>query len=134
MEHSINRLISAARQAREAAYAPYSNFKVGAALLAADGEIFTGCNVENLSFGLTVCAERNAVFSAVASGRQKFTAIAVVTDSISPATPCGACRQVLNEFAPDMWVVCANLDTQQKMFRLRELLPEAFQEFKPGQE
>jgi cytidine deaminase len=99
---------------------------VGAALLTEDGEIFQGSNIENLSFGLTVCAERVATFSAVAVGKRKFTGLALVTDTPEPVTPCGACRQVLHEFSPDLWIVAANLKGQQRMFRLQELLPDAF--------
>ena len=98
-EISLNELFEEARKAADFAYAPYSKFRVGAALLASDGTVFTGCNVENRSFGLTVCAERNAVFKAVSSGRRTFIALAVSTpDSEIPVGPCGACRQVLSEF------------------------------------
>ncbi len=92
-------LLILAREVRAKAYAPYSNFPVGAALKARSGKIFYGCNVENLSFGLTCCAERNAVFAAVAAGEREFEAIAIVADSKEPVTPCGACRQVLAEFS-----------------------------------
>lgn len=119
-------LLDRAREARELAYSPYSRFSVGAAVLAEDGQIFTGCNVENISFGLTVCAERVAVFSAVAAGLRNFTGLALVTDTPEPVTPCGACRQVLHEFAPDLWIVTANLQGQQRVFRLQELLPDVF--------
>src|ERR1700760_1380000 len=95
-------LVTAARAARERAYAPYSRFQVGAALRTRSGRVFCGCNVENLSFGLTVCAERAAVFAAVAAGEADFEAIAVVADSVQPVTPCGACRQVLVEFSSDL--------------------------------
>jgi len=123
-------LLDCAREARTAAYVPYSGFAVGAALLTAGGQVFRGCNIENVSYGLTVCAERVALFAAVAAGEREFTALAVVTDSAAPATPCGACRQVLYEFAPDLQVLLANLQGRQKKFRLKELLPEAFDSFK----
>jgi cytidine deaminase len=125
----LQELVERATLARELSYSPYSRFAVGAALRTADGEIFTGANVENVSFGLTVCAERVAVFSAIAAGKTKFTGLAVVTDVPEPVTPCGACRQVLYEFAPDLWVVAANLQGQQRMFRLPELLPAVFDQF-----
>src|SRR5262245_31791254 len=96
-------LVQAAIDVRQKAYAKYSNFLVGAAILAADERIFAGCNVENASYGLTICAERAAVFSAVAAGQQKFQALAIVT--AGGATPCGACRQVLAEFAPELLIL-----------------------------
>ncbi|KAB2647460.1 MAG: cytidine deaminase [Verrucomicrobia bacterium] len=116
-------LLDAARLAREQAYAPYSRFAVGAALRTKSGRIFTGCNVENLSFGLTICAERSAVFSAVAAGERDFTALAVVADSRQPVTPCGACRQVLAEFAPALPVCSANLQGAVFESSIAELLP-----------
>ena len=97
----MNELFSLARQAAESAYAPYSRFRVGAALITDDGTIFSGCNVENRSYGLTVCAERTAVFKAVSGGQRSFKALAISTpDSPIPVGPCGACRQVLSEFMP----------------------------------
>ncbi len=111
MKPEFRSLIDAAIEARLAAYAPYSNFQVGAALLCQSGEIFTGCNVENLSFGLTICAERSAIFAAVAAGQQKFRAIAVVADSEKAISPCGACRQVMCEFG-DFPVILTNLQKQ----------------------
>jgi cytidine deaminase len=118
-------LLQEARAVRDVAYAPYSRFAVGAALRGRSGRVFTGCNVENLSFGLTSCAERNAVFAAVASGEREFEAIAIIADSKSPVTPCGACRQVLAEFAPDLPICCSNLEGQVFEATLRELLPRA---------
>lgn len=108
---------------RERAHAPYSRFAVGAALLTREGKIFCGCNVENLSFGLTICAERAAVFSAVAAGETDFVAIAIVSDSKEPITPCGACRQVLAEFASDLEVRSATVDGTVFRSTLAELLP-----------
>lgn len=119
-------LISVAKKAREHAYAKFSNFKVGAALLSADGKIFSGCNVENSSYGLTNCAERTAVFKAISEGCTNFMALAIYTDANPPATPCGACRQVLYEFNPDLEIVCANNMGVSEKFKLSELLPEGF--------
>lgn len=119
-------LIEKARQARECAYAPYSGFKVGAAILASNGEIYTGCNVENASYGLTSCAERNAVFKAVCAGEREFKRLAVVTDLAEPAAPCGACRQVLAEFDLDLTVIMANTQGEKRITTVRELLPQAF--------
>lgn len=116
-------LIEAAWQAREMAYAPYSNFQVGAALLAADGRVFSGCNVENISYGLTNCAERVAIGAAVAAGAREFLAVAVVADTGLPISPCGACRQVLAEFDVPL-VMLANRSSREQ-FRLDELLPRA---------
>lgn len=116
-------LIDAAWQAREMAYAPYSQFSVGAALLAEDGRVFSGCNVENISYGLTNCAERVAIGAAVAAGVRKFMAVAVVADTGVPISPCGACRQVLAEFGVPV-VMLANR-TERLEFKLEELLPRA---------
>src|SRR5690242_2533870 len=118
-------LLADARTARDRAYAPYSRFAVGAALRTVTGRVFFGCNVENLSFGLTSCAERNAVFAAVAAGEREFDAIAIVADSKEPVTPCGACRQVLVEFAPTLRLCSSNLEGQTFESNLRELLPRA---------
>lgn len=122
---TIRRLVENARQARAKAYAPYSKFQVGAAVLTANDLVFCGCNVENVSLGLTMCAERNAVAAAVLAGQQP-VAVAVIP-SEGEATPCGACRQVLAEFAPDMPVIIANAAGEVERIRsLRELLPDQF--------
>jgi cytidine deaminase len=121
-------LIEAAWAAREQAYVPYSNFAVGAALRASDGRIFSGCNVENISFGLTNCAERVAIGTAIAAGVKQFSALAVVSESEEPVVPCGACRQVLAEFCDDLPVVLVDADRQEIVAQtnLRELLPLQF--------
>jgi cytidine deaminase len=116
-------LLRQAWETRDHAYAPYSNFAVGAALLSTDGRIFTGCNVENLSYGLTICAERVAVGSAIAAGTRDFLALVVVADTAIPISPCGACRQVLSEFG-DFPILLANR-AQQAEFLLSDLLPRA---------
>lgn len=121
----IDAWIAAAVEARKPAYAPYSRFAVGAALVTASGRIFTGCNVENLSFGLTMCAERVALGAAVAAGERTFRAIAIVADTAVPVSPCGACRQVLAEFAPDLEIHLATLRGERARFTLSELLPRA---------
>ena len=120
----IVELLRVADQAQKMAYAPYSGFAVGAALLAADGAIYAGCNVENASYGLTICAERNAIAHAVLCGARQFTAVAVVTDN--GVTPCGACRQVLAEFGPRMTVIVADTRGNRRIYSLAELLPDAF--------
>jgi len=119
-------LLSAAIYARQKAYAPYSGFKVGAALRGSAGEIFSGCNVENASYGLTLCAERTTVCTAVAAGIRTFTQMVIVADSETPCPPCGACRQFLFEFAPNLELWVANLSGETKFYRLCDLLPEAF--------
>lgn len=110
--------------ARERAYAPYSRFAVGAALIDVEGRVFTGCNVENVSFGLTMCAERVALGSAVAAGASRFHAIVIVADTKLPVSPCGACRQVLAEFAPELQVTLSTR-THVQEFSLADLLPRA---------
>jgi cytidine deaminase len=119
-------LVAAARAARDRAFAPYSHFRVGAALQTPDGTIITGCNVENASYGLTICAERVAVVKALSEGHRAFTRLVVVTDTDAPTSPCGACRQVLWEFAPDLEVILANLNSITAVTDLRTLLPLAF--------
>lgn len=119
-------LIAAAKQARENAHAKFSNFKVGAALRAASGKIFGGCNVENATYGLTVCAERVAIFKAISEGERQFDAIAVVTDTDALTPPCGACRQLIWEFCGDVPVAMANLKGKVEVLRMRELFPKPF--------
>jgi cytidine deaminase len=119
-------LVQAAREARERALAPYSRFKVGAAIETADGRIITGCNIENASYGLTVCAERVAMFKALSEGHRQFVRIAVVADTQAPTSPCGACRQVLWEFGRDLEVILANLGTVTARHTMKELLPHPF--------
>jgi len=118
-------LITAARNAQRRAYAPYSNFRVGAALESAEGAVFLGCNVENASYGLTICAERAAVFAAVSAGVTRFRRAVVVTDVDPPAAPCGACRQVLAEFGLDLPIQGVGPSTTVQ-WKLSELLPSAF--------
>lgn len=119
-------LFAVAMEAREKAYAPWSRFRVGAAVLTGNGRIFGGCNVENASFSLTCCAERVAMFSAVAAGETELLAVLVLTDTDPPASPCGACRQVLHEFGVSAVVLIANLQGVQKSTTMDALLPEGF--------
>jgi cytidine deaminase len=119
-------LMAEAVKARQRAYAPYSRFAVGAALLAKDGSVYLGCNVENASYGLTICAERNAVWKAVSEGVTEFAAIAVTARDGLGAPPCGSCRQVLHEFAPNMLVYWRNARGRILKRKLTELLPAAF--------
>ena len=119
-------IVEAARIARERAMAPFSDFKVGAALETADGRIVTGCNLENSTYGLTMCAERVAIFKALSEGHRSFKRIAVVADTDQPTTPCGACRQVLWEFGGNLEVILANLHDVQSRHQLKDLLPHPF--------
>lgn len=119
-------LIAAAADARGRAIAPYSGFRVGAALETADGRVVTGCNIENATFGLTVCAERVALLTALAAGDRAFRAVAVVTHADEPATPCGPCRQLLWEYCGDVDVITANTAGAIVRYRLSELLPHPF--------
>ncbi|MEE9604464.1 MAG: cytidine deaminase [Candidatus Scalindua sp.] len=122
----INELINKAKNAREHSYSPYSRFKVGAALKTKNGMVFTGCNIENSSYSLSICAEREAIFKAISAGERDLDTIAVVTDSDKLTTPCGACRQVMWEFSKDMTIVVANLKGEKKEFKIKELLAHPF--------
>ncbi|KXJ98431.1 MAG: cytidine deaminase [Acidobacteria bacterium OLB17] len=120
------RILEAARQARTRAVAPFSNFQVGAAVQTESGEIFSGCNIENASYGLTLCAERVAIFKAVSEGERQFSAIAIVVDTDDLTPPCGACRQIIWEFCGDIPVTMANLAGRSETMQMRDLLPKAF--------
>jgi cytidine deaminase len=125
-EDNVDDLIARARAAAPRAYCPYSQFRVGAALLTDTGDVYAACNVENASYGLSVCAERNAVFQMVAAGARGIVAIAVYTPTPTPAAPCGACRQVMNEFGPNVRVVCVCDGEERIDTTLDRLLPTAF--------
>ena len=126
MKHSDQELIDAARDVREYAYAPFSDFKVGAALETDDGEVITGCNVESASYGLTVCAERVAIWKAISQGKRKIKHIAVVADTEELTPPCGVCRQIIWEFGGDIPVILSNLKGKTEVVQMRDLLPRAF--------
>ena len=126
MAVSTDELLAAARAVRENAFAAFSRFKVGAALETDDRQIITGCNVENATYGLTICAERVAVFKAISEGHRRFTRVAVVADTQDPTPPCGACRQILWEFGGDLEVILGNLQGETARFRLKDLLPCPF--------
>ena len=123
---SVSDLVAAALAARANAHAQFSNFKVGAALEAADGTIVTGCNIENATYGLTMCAERVAMFKALSEGHRVFTRVAIVADTSEPTPPCGACRQILWEFGGDLEIILANTHGATARFKLSELLPHPF--------
>ncbi len=119
-------LVEAARNARERARAAYSGFKVGAAIETSDGRVFTGCNIENASYGLTLCAERVAIFKALSEGAERFSRIVILADTPDPTPPCGACRQILWEYAGDIEVILANLGGETSRHRMNDLLPLPF--------
>lgn len=121
----MEELIKAAQAARNRAYVPYSNFKVGAAVITKNGTIYTGCNIENASYGLCNCAERTAIFKAVSEGESELITIAVIADTVRPVAPCGACRQVMAEFGISSIIMC-NLHGEQYSATLEELLPYSF--------
>ncbi len=126
MTEDLRKLIDEAQAARVKAFAPFSNFKVGAALLSKDNTIFTGCNIENASYGLTMCAERVAIFKAISEGERKFQTIVVVADTDDLTPPCGACRQIIWEFCGDVEIVLTNLNGKIETMRMSELFPKAF--------
>jgi cytidine deaminase len=125
-DNIVEEMRAAAQAAMRNAYSPYSKFRVGAAVLTAEGEIFAGCNVENASYGLTSCAERNAIFQAVAKGQRKLKAIVIVTDTKALTPPCGACRQVINEFGPRAEIFIFGRGKAGQKHTLSKLLPRAF--------
>ena len=126
MRHSDQELIDAATAVRENSYAPFSNFRVGASLETDDGEVIAGCNVESASYGLTVCAERVAIWKAISQGKRKIKHIAVVADTEELTPPCGVCRQIIWEFGGDIPVILANLKGKTEVVQMRDLLPRAF--------
>ncbi len=126
MPLSDDQLIKRARDAQKQAYVPYSRFHVGAVLLTEDDQIFSGCNVENATFGATICAERTAVFSAVCHGARRFTKIVIVSDDEDPVMPCGTCRSVLFEFSPDMEIIAVGSSGKVEKIQLSQLYPKGF--------
>jgi|SRR5687767_6425413 len=126
MKHSDQELIDAAKAVRENAYAPFSEFRVGAALETDDGEVIVGCNVESASYGLTVCAERVAIWKAISQGKRRIKHMAVVADTDELTPPCGVCRQILWEFGGDIPLILANLNGKSEVVQMSELLPRAF--------
>ena len=125
-ENNLEELIESAKKVREKAYAPFSNFLVGAAVRTKDGKIYTGCNVESASYGLTVCAERIAIWKAVSEGEREFECVAVVTDTEDLTPPCGTCRQIIWEFCGDVPVTFSNLKGKTETVMMKEILPRAF--------
>jgi cytidine deaminase len=125
-EDNLQELIESAKKVREKAYAPFSNFLVGAAVRTKDGKIYTGCNVESASYGLTVCAERIAIWKAVSEGEREFECVAVVTDTEDLTPPCGTCRQIIWEFCGDIPVTFSNLKGKVETVMMKEILPRAF--------
>lgn len=130
----LEKMITKAWEIRKNAYAPYSHFAVGAAVLTAQGNIYGGCNIENISYGLTNCAERTAIFQAIAHGERELTHLAICTDTDTWTAPCGACRQVMLEFAPQMQVIMVNGRGERKQLSVAELMPNAFVDFQPETE
>jgi len=130
MAQDWTELAEAAREAQSQAYAPYSNFHVGVSLRGKSGTVYKGCNIENSSYGMTMCAERGAISCAVVSGEREFTHLVLVTDAETPESPCGACRQVLYELAPDLEILSLGADGSEQRWTMADLLPAPF-EFKP---
>lgn len=126
MSKSDRELMQLANEARKNSYSPYSGFPVGAALLAEDGSVYLGCNIEGASYGNAICAERTALCKAVSEGQRRFSKLAVIADTEGPCTPCGICRQMLLEFAPELTVLCGDKDGKVTTFTLQQLLPHAF--------
>lgn len=126
MSEDSESLIEAAKRARSQSVAPFSNFQVGAAVKTADGKVYTGCNIESASYGLTVCAERVAIWKALSEGERQFTELAVVADTETLTPPCGTCRQIIWEFARGVTIVFANLNGESEEFQIADLLPRAF--------
>ena len=126
-DFEVKNMLRMANEARDRAYAPYSNFRVGACLKGATGAYYLGCNIENAAYSPSNCAERTAMFKAVYEGERQFDALAIVWDGENPAVPCGVCRQVLSEFCdPEMPVICANRKGEYKLVAMGDLLPDAF--------
>ena len=126
MKKIVRDLVEKAKEVMINAYVPYSKFKVGAVVMTDDGSLFNGCNAENVSLGLSMCAERIAIYKAISAGYRNFQMLAVVCDTREPCTPCGACRQVMIEFSPEMDVIMANLHQKIMIKKAKDLLPDAF--------